>query len=137
VPLDEGLTGTLTAGSRWPEGDSRNTYFNPENLEATRARVAQLEPLVPEGMDLPELALRFVLEAPAVSTTIPGVRQSRGGCGGAAPTQAARRASGSSVALLNGDRIGSVLPIPPSRLFLPSEAACYNSFFYNGPRSSP
>jgi aryl-alcohol dehydrogenase-like predicted oxidoreductase len=78
VPFDEGsLTGTLTAGSRWPEGDWRNTYFNPENLEATLARVARLEPLVPEGMDLPELALRFILEHPAVSTTIPGMRRVR------------------------------------------------------------
>jgi aryl-alcohol dehydrogenase-like predicted oxidoreductase len=28
-------------------------------------------------MDLPELALRFILEHPAVSTTIPGMRQPR------------------------------------------------------------
>jgi aryl-alcohol dehydrogenase-like predicted oxidoreductase len=34
-------------------------------------------PLVPEGMDLPELALRFILEHPAVTTTIPGMRRSR------------------------------------------------------------
>jgi aryl-alcohol dehydrogenase-like predicted oxidoreductase len=34
VPFDEGtLTGTLTRESRWPEGDWRNTYFVPENLE--------------------------------------------------------------------------------------------------------
>ena len=39
VPFDEGgLTGTLTAGSRWPESDWRNTYFNAENLKATLAR---------------------------------------------------------------------------------------------------
>ena len=29
VPFDEGsLTGTLTADSKWPEGDWRNIYFN-------------------------------------------------------------------------------------------------------------
>ncbi len=28
-------------------------------------------------MDLPELALRFILEHPAVTTTIPGMRKSR------------------------------------------------------------
>jgi aryl-alcohol dehydrogenase-like predicted oxidoreductase len=28
-------------------------------------------------MDLPELALRFILEHPAVSTTIPGMRRPR------------------------------------------------------------
>jgi aryl-alcohol dehydrogenase-like predicted oxidoreductase len=76
VPFDEGsLTGTLTASSRWPEGDWRNIYFNAENLAATLGRVERLEPLVPDGMDLPELALRFILEHPAVSTTIPGMRK--------------------------------------------------------------
>jgi aryl-alcohol dehydrogenase-like predicted oxidoreductase len=78
VPFDEGsLTGTLTASSRWPDGDWRNTYFNEENLRQTLARIDRLEPLVPDGMDLPELALRFILEHPAVSTTIPGMRRAR------------------------------------------------------------
>ncbi len=78
VPFDEGsLTGTLTTGSRWPEGDWRNTYFNPAHLAETLSRVQRLEPLVPEGMDLPELALRFILADPAVSTAIPGMRRPR------------------------------------------------------------
>jgi aryl-alcohol dehydrogenase-like predicted oxidoreductase len=76
VPLDEGsLTDTLTAASTWPDGDWRNTYFNREHLTATLERVDRLRPLVPDGMDLPELALRFILEHPAVSTTIPGMRR--------------------------------------------------------------
>src|SRR5262245_3382117 len=76
VPFDEGsLTGTLTADSRWPEGDWRNLYFNREHLMATLARVERLLPLLPDGMTLPELALRFILEHPAVSTTIPGMRR--------------------------------------------------------------
>jgi aryl-alcohol dehydrogenase-like predicted oxidoreductase len=78
VPFDEGsLTGTLTTSSRWPEGDFRNLYFNKEQLAATLTRVEQLLPLVPDGMDLPELALRHILEHPAVSTTIPGMRRPR------------------------------------------------------------
>jgi len=78
VPFDEGsLTGTLTAESTWPEGDFRNMYFNQEQLAATLPRVDRLRPLVPDGMDLPELALRFILEHPAVSTTIPGMRRPR------------------------------------------------------------
>jgi aryl-alcohol dehydrogenase-like predicted oxidoreductase len=78
VPFDEGgLTGTLTPDSRWPEGDYRNLYFTLDNLKQTLARVERLEPLVPEGMDLPELALRFILECPAVSTVIPGMRRTR------------------------------------------------------------
>jgi aryl-alcohol dehydrogenase-like predicted oxidoreductase len=78
VPFDEGsLTGTLTKDSRWPEGDWRNTYFNAQNLAETLDRLARLEPLVPDGMDLPELALRFILANPAVSTVIPGMRRRR------------------------------------------------------------
>ena len=70
------MTGTLTEADRWPEGDWRNMYFTPENLQATLARVRRIEPLVPAGMSLPDLALRFILEHPAVSTTIPGMRRS-------------------------------------------------------------
>jgi aryl-alcohol dehydrogenase-like predicted oxidoreductase len=78
VPFDEGsLTGALTAESTWPSGDFRNMYFNRENLDATVPRVTRLQPLVPDGMDLPELALRFILHHPAVSTVIPGMRKTR------------------------------------------------------------
>ena len=78
VPFDEGsLTGTLTKESVWPEGDWRNLYFTRENLAATLDRVERLRPLVPHGMDLPELGLRFILENAAVSTTIPGMRRPR------------------------------------------------------------
>jgi aryl-alcohol dehydrogenase-like predicted oxidoreductase len=76
VPFDEGsLTGTLTADSHWPDGDFRNNYFSADNLRATLPRVERLGPLLPQGMDLPELALRFILEHPAVTTTIPGMRK--------------------------------------------------------------
>jgi aryl-alcohol dehydrogenase-like predicted oxidoreductase len=76
VPFDEGsLTGTLSPDFRWPDGDWRNLYFNREHLAATLARVERLSPLVPEGMDLAELALRFILEHSAISTTIPGMRR--------------------------------------------------------------
>ena len=76
VPFDEGtLTGTLTKESRWPEGDWRNTYFVPENLNASVDRVEALRPLTPVGLTLPEMALRFILHHPAVSTIIPGMRK--------------------------------------------------------------
>jgi aryl-alcohol dehydrogenase-like predicted oxidoreductase len=78
VPFDEGsLTGTLTAEDTWPQGDWRNLYFTPERLPPTIARVDALRPLVPEGSSLPDLALRFILHHPAVSTTIPGMRKLR------------------------------------------------------------
>jgi aryl-alcohol dehydrogenase-like predicted oxidoreductase len=76
VPFDEGsLTGTLTPTSTWPSGDWRNLYFTPDNLRETLAHVDRLLPLVPAGSTLPDLALRFILHHPALSTTIPGMRK--------------------------------------------------------------
>ncbi len=76
VPFDEGtLTGTLTKDSKWPDGDWRNTYFVKENLLSSVEHAEALKPLVPEGMTLPEMALRFILGEPAVSTIIPGMRK--------------------------------------------------------------
>ena len=75
VPFDEGtLTGTLTLNSTWPEGDWRNTYFVAENLKDSVEHAEQLRPVVPASMSMPELALRFILAEPTVSTVIPGMR---------------------------------------------------------------
>src|SRR5438128_9645465 len=76
VPFDEGtLTGNLTKESKWPEGDWRNTYFVPENLIPSVERADKLKELAPEGMTLPEMALRFILSNSDVSTIIPGMRK--------------------------------------------------------------
>lgn len=76
VPLDEGaLAGTLTSGTTWPADDWRTAYFTPRNLAATMPRVEALRSILPAGMTLPELALRFVLSNPIVSVVIPGMRQ--------------------------------------------------------------
>ena len=78
VPFDEGtLTGTLTAVSRWPEGDWRNTYFEPGNLKASVERAEALRPVIAPGMTMPEMALRFILSNPDISTVIPGMRKAR------------------------------------------------------------
>jgi len=91
VPFDEGsLTGTLTASSKWADGDWRNSYFSGGKLPETLKRVDALRLLLrnteqdkmpgdgaSEGMTLPELALRFILSNPDVSTTIPGMRKTR------------------------------------------------------------
>ncbi len=77
VPFDEGsLTGTLTRESKWPAGDWRNTYFVPENLIPSVEHADALKPLVPRGMTMSEMALRFILGDPTVSTIIPGMRKS-------------------------------------------------------------
>jgi aryl-alcohol dehydrogenase-like predicted oxidoreductase len=78
VPFDEGsLTGALTKDSKWPEGDWRNTYFVPANLIPTVERADRLKPLVPSGMTMADMALRFVLSNPDVVTVIPGMRKER------------------------------------------------------------
>ncbi len=78
VPFDEGtLTGTLTLESRWPDGDWRNTYFVAENLRTSVEHAEALRRLIPDGMTMPEMALRFILAEPSVSTIIPGMRKLR------------------------------------------------------------
>jgi aryl-alcohol dehydrogenase-like predicted oxidoreductase len=76
VPLDEGsLGGNLTRDTKFPAGDWRAGYFNPENLNNTMDRVDELKKIVPSGMSLSQLALRFILSNPIVSTTIVGMRK--------------------------------------------------------------
>jgi len=76
VPFDEGaLTGTLTVESKWPEGDWRNIYFSEENLKNSVARANDLKPLLQDGMTMPEMALRFILNNKDVSAVIPGMRK--------------------------------------------------------------
>ena len=76
VPFDEGsLGGKMTLETRFPKGDWRAGYFGPENLPKTIRRVDQLKKILPKGMTLPEMAVRFILSQAAVSTTIPGMRK--------------------------------------------------------------
>jgi aryl-alcohol dehydrogenase-like predicted oxidoreductase len=76
VPLDEGsLGGKMTLETRFPQGDWRAGYFGPENLPETIRRVEKLKEILPAGMSLPEMALRFILSNPVVSTTIAGMRK--------------------------------------------------------------
>jgi aryl-alcohol dehydrogenase-like predicted oxidoreductase len=78
VPFDEGgLTGALTRETTFPEGDFRRGYFAGERLTQTVERASRLQDLLgQEAGTLPELALRFCLRHPAVSTVIPGMRRS-------------------------------------------------------------
>jgi aryl-alcohol dehydrogenase-like predicted oxidoreductase len=76
VPFDEGtLTGTMTRETVFPKNDWRSTYFVPENLNVSVDHADALKPLIPAGMNMPEMALRFILSNPDVSTTIPGMRK--------------------------------------------------------------
>lgn len=76
VPFDEGtLTGKLSKDSTWPEGDWRNSYFVPENLIPAVERADAIEEELPPDLDMPEMALRFILNNDDISTIIPGMRK--------------------------------------------------------------
>lgn len=76
VPFDEGtLTGTMTKDTTFPKDDWRSTYFVPENLLSSVEHADALKPLIPTGMSMPEMALRFILANDDVHTIIPGMRK--------------------------------------------------------------
>ena len=78
VPFDEGtLTGNITKETTFPEGDWRGTYFVPENLNSSVDHADALRPLIPEGMTMAEMALRFITMNKVISTIIPGMRKER------------------------------------------------------------
>jgi aryl-alcohol dehydrogenase-like predicted oxidoreductase len=77
VPFDEGaLTGTIRPDTTFPEGDWRHRYFRGDRpAQAAHRADALRELLGEEAKTLPELALRFILSRPEVSTVIPGMRR--------------------------------------------------------------
>jgi aryl-alcohol dehydrogenase-like predicted oxidoreductase len=79
VALDEGgLTGRITAGTTFPEGDFRARYFRDDRPAQVERKVAAIVTdlgIAPD--EIAEHALRFVLSSPAVSTVIPGMRTVR------------------------------------------------------------
>ena len=76
VPFDEGgLTGRITPETVFPKHDWRNKYFRGERKQQVYERVEKLKQFLgAEAKTLPELALRFILSQPGVSTVIPGMR---------------------------------------------------------------
>jgi aryl-alcohol dehydrogenase-like predicted oxidoreductase len=76
VPLDEGgLGGGVTADTVFPAGDFRNNYFKGDRKQQIVDRVAKLMQIsASEAKSIAELALRYTLSHPAVSTVIPGMR---------------------------------------------------------------
>ncbi len=76
VPLDEGgLTGKLTIDTVFND-DMRSQYFSKDRLAEFIPRIRELEKLLgEEAATLPELALRYLLSFPEVSSVIPGTRK--------------------------------------------------------------
>ena len=66
------------AGTTFPDGDFRNRYFRGDRLAQVDEHVSALVSDLGISRDeLPEVALRYVLSAPQVSTVIPGMRTVR------------------------------------------------------------
>ena len=79
VPFDEGsLTGRIGPDTEFPDGDFRNRYFRDDRRRQVDDHVrALLDDVGIEREQLPEVALRYVLSHPAVSSVIPGMRTVR------------------------------------------------------------
>lgn len=78
VPLDEGsLTGNITENTTFEPTDFRSRYFQGDRKKQVVQRVNLLKKDLGDTAPLPEIALRFCLSHPAVSTVIPGMRSRR------------------------------------------------------------
>ena len=76
VPLDEGgLSGKIDAFTEFEPGDFRAGYFKGDRKQQVAERVAaiQRDLAIANGV-MPEVALRFSLSHPAVTSVIPGMR---------------------------------------------------------------
>jgi aryl-alcohol dehydrogenase-like predicted oxidoreductase len=87
VPLSSGmLTGKMTPRTSFQEGDHRQGNRNGEwfdrgetfsglEYETGLQAVDELRPLVPAGMSMAQMALRWILMSPAVTCAIPGAKR--------------------------------------------------------------
>ncbi len=79
VPLDEGsLTGTISEGTTFEPGEFREMYFRGDRKKQVVEHVDTLKADL-DGFEgsLPEIALRFCISHPAVTSVIPGMRKVR------------------------------------------------------------
>mgnify|MGYP001608225140 CR=1 FL=1 len=77
VPLDEGaLTGKFTLDTKFDENELRHSYFAGERLNELVKRTDKMKELLGvEAKSLTELAIRFILSFPEVTTAITGLRR--------------------------------------------------------------
>lgn len=79
VAFDEGvLTGKYTGKESFGPDDFRSNYYAGDRLERGVKRTEKIkEEFGNSAYSMPELALKFALQHPAVSTVIPGIRNQR------------------------------------------------------------
>ncbi len=114
VPLASGLlSGKITRESRFAKDDHRNFNRHGEafdrgetfagvDFETGLRAVEQLKKLVPAGAMLAQLALRWILEFPAVTCAIPGAKR---------PAQVAENIAASNLAPLSADTMKQIRAI--------------------------
>lgn len=106
-PLRMGmLTGKFTAETQFPEGDVRHNWPQEDWYQTQLGQVQELMRLTSPERSLGQLALRFVLNHPAVSVAIPG---------GKTPEQVEQNVRASTRPLLQNQdlrQIGVVTPEP-------------------------
>jgi aryl-alcohol dehydrogenase-like predicted oxidoreductase len=119
VPLASGmLTGKLTRETRFEESDHRlfnrhgesfdvGETFGGVDYETGLLAVEDLRPLVPAGATLAQLALRWILMHPGVTTTIPGART---------PEQARANAAAADLGPLDATTLARIREIYEARV---------------------
>lgn len=105
-PLRMGmLTGKFNADTRFPEGDVRHGWPKEKWFQEQLGKVERLRPLTSPERTMGQLALRFVLNHPAVSVAIPG---------GKTPEQVEENAAASTRPLLNEEELSAIDQISPA-----------------------
>jgi aryl-alcohol dehydrogenase-like predicted oxidoreductase len=111
VPLASGmLSGKITRDRQFAQDDHRNfnrhgeafdrgETFSGVDFETGLHAVEQLRPLVPKGATLAQLALRWILEFPAVTCAIPGAKR---------PAQVEENLAASDLPSLSADTIKKI-----------------------------
>ncbi|MGA3142537.1 MAG: aldo/keto reductase [Verrucomicrobiota bacterium] len=114
VPLASGmLSGKLTRSSTFAKDDHRNfnrhgeafdrgETFSGVDFDTGLRAVEQLRPLVPKGATPAQLALRWILESPAVTCAIPGAKR---------PAQVAENIAASDLPSLSADAMKKIRAI--------------------------
>ena len=114
VPLASGmLSGKITRASTFAKDDHRNfnrhgeafdrgETFSGVDFETGLRVVEQLRPLVPQGATPAQLALRWILEFPAVTCAIPGAKR---------PAQVAENIAASDLPSLSADAMKKIRAI--------------------------
>ena len=105
-PLQKGLlTGKFTPDTTFPPGDVRAGWPTEDWYQTDLERVEKLRTLETDGQTMGQLALRFVLNHPAISAAIPG---------GKTAEQVVANAAASARPLLSDDELRLIDEVAPA-----------------------